>query len=173
MHGVNNMRFRNGGLLFVTAALLVLMSVSGYGAPKTQKNGGTAAPGPNDKCPVCGMFVSRYPAWIASIGLESGRTLFFDGPKDLFACLSDLKRHLPGVAPGMITLVTVRDYYSLAAIDGRTAWYVLGSDVYGPMGHELIPFAKESDARGFMRDHGGKRLVRFRDVTPSLLATLR
>ena len=31
------------------------------------------------------------------------------------------------------------EYYSLTRIDARAAWYVIGSGVVGPMGHELIP----------------------------------
>jgi nitrous oxide reductase accessory protein NosL len=60
----------------------------------------------------------------------------------------------------------------MAPIDGREAWYVLGSDVYGPMGRELIPFEKEADAKEFMKDHAGKTLIRFNDVTPDLIKGL-
>ena len=28
----------------------------------------------------------------------------------------------------------------------KEAFFVIGSDVYGPMGHELIPFASKADA---------------------------
>jgi nitrous oxide reductase accessory protein NosL len=34
-----------------------------------------------------------------------------------------------------------------------SAYYVLGSDIYGPMGRELIPFEKEADAKEFIKDH--------------------
>lgn len=118
------------------------------------------------------MFVSKYPAWIAAIHFTSGQPAFFDGPKDLFTYLLNLKKYAPGITPAMITALQVKDYYSLAVIDGRAAWYVTGSDVYGPMGHELVAFAREVDAREFMKDHQGKRLVRFREITPTLLKTL-
>ncbi len=41
-------------------------------------------PGPRDRCPVCGMFVSKYPNWIAQIEFKDGSREFFDGPKDMF-----------------------------------------------------------------------------------------
>jgi nitrous oxide reductase accessory protein NosL len=41
---------------------------------------------------------------------------------------------------------------------------VLGSDIYGPMGNELIPFKQESDAKTFNLDHRGTKVVRFRDI---------
>ena len=46
------------------------------------------------------------------------------------------------------------------------------SDVYGPMGHELIAFASAADAREFMRDHRGRSILRFAAVSPELLRTL-
>ena len=64
------------------------------------------------------------------------------------------------------------NYYDLALVDGMKAYYVAGSDVYGPMGRELIPFAKESEAKEFMNDHKGKSILRFNQVTPALLKSL-
>ena len=49
-------------------------------------------PGRNDTCPVCGMFVAKYPAWIATILFEGGRAYHFDGTKDLFKYLLDMPR---------------------------------------------------------------------------------
>jgi nitrous oxide reductase accessory protein NosL len=40
------------------------------------------------------------------------------------------------------------------------------------MGRELIPFSKAEDAREFMKDHKGKAILRFRDVTPEVLKGL-
>jgi nitrous oxide reductase accessory protein NosL len=54
-------------------------------------------------------------------------------------------------------------------IDARSAWFVIGSDVLGPMGQELIPFAREEEARGFMQDHHGRTVLKFDDITPVTL----
>ena len=48
----------------------------------------------------------------------------------------------------------------------------MGSDVFGPMGRELIPFVKESEARDFLQDHKGKKILRFSDVIPVDLRSL-
>ena len=50
--------------------------------------------------------------------------------------------------------------------------YVLGSDVLGPMGHELVPHEDEAEAKEFMADHKGRRIFRFAEVTPELLDAL-
>jgi len=41
-----------------------------------------------------------------------------------------------------IDSIYVTDYYNLTLIDGYQAFYVVGSNVYGPMGKELIPLEK-------------------------------
>lgn len=129
-------------------------------------------PGPKDKCPVCGMFVQRYPAWAATIRFSDGSQVWFDGTKDLYHYLANLTNYAPNRKPQQIGAILVKDYYSLKQINARTAFYVIGSTVYGPMGHELIPFEQFEAAQEFMKDHQGKRIIRHTDVTPALLKTL-
>ena len=64
------------------------------------------------------------------------------------------------------------EYYGVTRIDARAAWYVIGSDTLGPMGHELVPLTTQAEADDFLKDHKGKRIVRFDDVTPALLENL-
>jgi nitrous oxide reductase accessory protein NosL len=40
------------------------------------------------------------------------------------------------------------------------------------MGHELVPLATQAEAEEFMRDHQGRRILRFDDVNPALLEQL-
>lgn len=129
-------------------------------------------PTARDKCPVCGMFVAKYPDWLAAVRLRDGSHVYFDGAKDMFKFLHDVKKYDPGRRPDDIQAIAVMDYYGLAWIDARKAWYVLGSDVYGPMGRELIPLEKEADAREFLKDHKGTRIIRFADATPEVIKNL-
>jgi nitrous oxide reductase accessory protein NosL len=129
-------------------------------------------PGPGDKCPVCGMFVSKYFDFAAQIQFKDGTVAFFDGPKDLFTYYQGLSRYNPKEKQSDVAALFVTSYYTLTPIDGISAWYVAGSDVYGPMGRELVPFAKESEAREFSRDHKGKALHRFRAITPAVVKGL-
>lgn len=128
--------------------------------------------GPKDKCPVCGMFVSKFPDFAAEIQFKDGAVVHFDGAKDMFTYYLNLSRYAPGRKTADIGAVFVTDYYDLAKVDGLSAHYVVGSDVYGPMGRELIPFGSESKAGDFRKDHRGKRTIRLRDVTPTLLKQL-
>jgi nitrous oxide reductase accessory protein NosL len=40
------------------------------------------------------------------------------------------------------------------------------------MGRELIPLAKEAEAREFLKDHKGKRVLRFGEVTAEVVKGL-
>jgi len=133
---------------------------------------GPVKPEPREKCPVCGMFVARYPDWIAGIRFADGSRVLFDGAKDLFKFRFRLEDYGPAARRTDIEAVFVTDYYAVRPVEARAAWYVVGSDVLGPMGHELVPFEKQEDARGFLADHRGKRILRFDEVTVDLLRSL-
>jgi copper chaperone NosL len=155
-------------IAFVAVAFILCPRVSTFaeGAGEARK------PTKQDKCPVCGMFVYKYPDWLGQIHFTDGSVVFFDGAKDLFKYYLDLKQYKPGKKTSDIAAIHVTEYYDLKPIDARKAWYVMGSDVYGPMGHELIPFAVEEDAKAFKKDHIGKKIVRFEEVTPKLIGGL-
>jgi len=125
-----------------------------------------------DKCPVCGMFVAKYPDFLAQIIFTDGSHALFDGAKDMFKYFFDLKKYNAAKQRSDIASISVTDYYSMKPIDGRTAWYVIGSDVFGPMGRELIPFQQEMEAKEFAKDHLGKQILRFDEVTPALIKGL-
>jgi nitrous oxide reductase accessory protein NosL len=130
------------------------------------------SPGPKETCPVCGMFVARYPDWIATVRYRDGHAHHFDGAKDLYKYLLDLPRWAPDHQLDQIEAIGVTEYYSVQRIDARQAYYVIGSDVLGPMGHELIPLETQADAEEFLQDHGGTRILRHKDVSLSLLQGL-
>jgi len=118
------------------------------------------------------MFVAKYPEWIATVLYRDGHAHHFDGAKDLLKYLLDLPKWAPGHRAEDIAAIGVTEYYGLTRVDARGAWYVIGSDVLGPMGHELVPLATREDAEEFLRDHAGRRILRFGEVVPDLLRAL-
>jgi nitrous oxide reductase accessory protein NosL len=123
----------------------------------------------NAKCPVCGMFVSKYPKWSAKIVIEK-KELYFDGVKDMMKYYifdGDFKYNRE-----KISQIIVSDYYTLEAIDAKEAFFVKGSNIYGPMGHELIAFKDEKSANSFKDDHAGKSIVKFKDITADSITKL-
>ncbi|WP_456450568.1 nitrous oxide reductase accessory protein NosL [Hydrogenimonas sp.] len=129
-----------------------------------------------DKCPVCGMFVYKYPKWAAFIYYEKDGKLAhlaFDGVKDMMKFYFDPAKW--GYDPAIkdhIKKIVVRDYYTLKPVWAKAAYYVVGSDVYGPMGHELIPFASKEAAENFLKDHHGKKVFRFEQISEALVYKL-
>ncbi len=155
---------------------LVLTGAVGIAAPRAPVMAADSpafpSPGPKDTCPVCGMFVSLYPDWIATALYQDGHAHHFDGAKDLFKYLLNLPKYAPGHSKNDIVAIGVTEYYGVTRIDAHAAWYVLGSDMLGPMGHELVPLATQAEATDFLKDHHGKRIVRFDEITPALLEQL-
>jgi nitrous oxide reductase accessory protein NosL len=145
---------------FFAAMLLVLALPAGAGEFPDPK--------PRNLCPVCGMVVSKYPPWVATVVYRDGHAHHFDGAKDLFKYLFDVPRYAKGHRVQDIARIGVTEYYEVKRIDARTAWFVICSDVLGPMGYELIPLASRADAEEFMRDHQGKRILRFGEVKRDL-----
>jgi nitrous oxide reductase accessory protein NosL len=156
-----------------TLVLLMFMAIITAFPAGEALAGKAAVSAPADaKCPVCGMFVAKYPDWFTSLTFKDGSKVYFDGPKDMFTFCLNMKKYSPAKSPKDIAAIAVKDYSSLKVIDGRTAFFVSGSNVYGPMGKEIVPFAREADAREFLKDHNGNKILRFGEVTPAVLKSL-
>ena len=125
-----------------------------------------------DRCPVCGMFVYKYPKWVAQISFKDGSYYFYDGAKDMFKHIFDTAKYTSGKTADNIKDIYVTDYYEVELIDAKSAFYVIGSDILGPMGHELLPFKDQEAAQEFLEDHKGKAIIRFQEVTPALIESL-
>ncbi len=120
------------------------------------------------KCPVCGMFVYKYPKWAALMVID-GKKHYFDGVKDMMKYYffdGDFKYDR-----AKISKMKVTNYYTLETIDAKDALYVYDSKKYGPMGRELIPFSNKKELDSFIADYGGK-LMLFKDITPKNVMAL-
>lgn len=154
--------------LLMLSALLVLLG---------QSNVLVAEPGAfdqvsaKDRCPVCGMFVAKYPTWITQLKLADGKVEMFDGPKDMFVYYFSPAEY--GAASTTVVDIVVKDYYTQEWLDGKQALYVIGSDIYGPMGNEFIPFKNQASAENFLKDHHGIKIIPFNDITAELVESMR
>jgi len=117
-----------------------------------------------DKCQVCGMHMHHYPNWVTRIKYAKDETYNFDGMKCMFKFYFNNKEG--------ITDILVQDYYTLKTINAKDAYFVVGSDVYGPMGHELIPFKDKKSAKSFSLEHKGKQVLSFDEITEYLVRSL-
>lgn len=154
-------------LLCAWAALAAAQAPQSFARPVLPQSS-IPKPGPKDLCPVCGMLVAKYPHWIATIVYKDGHAHHFDGAKDMFKFWHDPPKYAAGHSREQMARIVVTDYYNLQPVDAKTAFYVIGSDVLGPMGHEFVPLASQADADDFMKEHKGKRILRFEQVTKEL-----
>jgi nitrous oxide reductase accessory protein NosL len=118
------------------------------------------------------MFVAPYVDWNATIEFTDSTRAIFVGAKCMFKYYLDIGKYNSSKTVSDITAISVKDYNSRNTMDARTAYFVIWSDVYGPMGHEPIPFEKESDAKQFMKEHKGRRLLKFQEITPKVIRSL-
>jgi len=127
---------------------------------------------PDERCAVCGMMVAKYNPWIAQIHAAGEKPAFFDGVKDMMAYFFKPAAY-GGNGDMSIAEIWVKDYYSLDYIDGRNAFYVVGSDVMGPMGEELVPFSSRTAAENFSKDHKGKQLLKFDEIEAEMIMEMK
>ncbi len=118
----------------------------------------------NTRCAQCGMPTEEFQAWRGKI---TGQTTVkhYCSPRCLF-----INSQSQGLTEADSVFVT--DYYEQKLIDGRQAFYVIGSDVIGPMGHDLVPLATRQAAEEFMQEHKGQQILRFGEVNTETIKGL-
>jgi nitrous oxide reductase accessory protein NosL len=107
------------------------------------------------RCPVCGMFVAKYPDWVASLTFKDATTVYFDGPKDMFTYYLNPGKYVRHKALRHYLSLCKRLLFS-SIHRWSAAFYVSGSDVTGPMGKELVP-SKNKRCRGFSKTIRARR----------------
>ncbi len=114
----------------------------------------------NYDCQHCGMPSQSYPLWHAKIILASqNNTYWFCSPRCMFS------RYHKHMKPTEAKEIWVKDYYTQKFISAKTAFFVVNSQILGPMGADLVPFSEQKDAQAFVQEHQGKAIFSFQDVT--------
>ncbi len=129
---------------------LILLFLAMIAAPIVAKDSG--------RCVRCGMIIADNPQWEGRMHKEGEQRIVFCSPKCLLLTNPADKDH-NGIK------LELKDYYSTKFIDATSAWYVGGSDIMGPMGPDLIPFADKKSAEEFLQEHHGNGLYSYTDLT--------
>ena len=163
--------------ILLTAALILVSDAvqSGDGGPvpalKSLSADGQMTLSKSDRCPVCAMFPARCPQTAAALTLKSGETFYFCGNGCLLRTWLRPTVYL-GKPQMEIDRLVVRDYFTGQPIDGRTATWVAGSDVVGPMGPAIIALGDAAQLDTFKNRHGGKTVFTFDQVDDALWKTI-
>ncbi len=140
--------------LFVLLPLLITIPCWGHETARL-------TPSADDRCAVCGMYVATYPNWVAAAEFSDGALVFFDGPKDMFTFYFNLTRYRPEDKREDLVGLYVTEYFTMERVSVQDVFFVAGSEVLGPMGHELVPVAGDDALTRFLSKHGGRKVLRF------------
>ncbi len=122
--------------------------------------------------PVCGMPLDKHPDWASVIMFKDGKHVKLHSPKNMFVFYFNMGKYDSKHKKHDISTMHVIDYYSRKNIKAKGAFYVLGCNVTGPMGDDLIPLKDRNAAEKFSAEHGGKILA-FDEITPDVINDLK
>jgi len=113
------------------------------------------------------MFPARHLKAAAALTLKKGATYYFCSNGCLLRAYLRPASYLgePGEA---IDRLVVLDYFSGRPIDARTATWVAGSDVIGPMGPAIIALGEAGQLAAFTKRHGGDTVFAFDQLDDDL-----
>jgi nitrous oxide reductase accessory protein NosL len=114
-------------------------------------------------CPVCNMKPEESKLGPAAAVFKDGKVVGFDAPGDMFRYVLDPKKY--GFDAGAIKDLFVTEHGGKNFLDAKKAFYVVGSDVTGDMGPEVVPFSKKEDAEKFKSEHHGKNVASYVQIT--------
>ena len=153
-------------LLGLTAASLLL----GFGDLKALR---VPRPTKKDRCPVCGMYVWKHRKYMAGFVFKDGKKVFFCSTKCMFHAYHNLKRYFPNESKDSLKLIWVTEYYTTKPMDARKLYYVIGTDIIGPMGYMIVPVKGKDAAETLLRDHHGSMILTFDEVTEEIVEKTR
>lgn len=114
------------------------------------------------RCKNCGMRIDPASQWRAELVAADGAVTTFDTPR----CA--LQAWRSGKTPAKS--LRVLDYYDRQSRDGNDVRFVIGGDVVGPMGPDLVPVDPARVSK-FIQDHAADRALRLDEVTSDVLAS--
>ena len=118
-----------------------------------------------DLCVVCNMIPARYPKFNTQLTMADKKRFHFCSTQCLFLFMQEPAKYGAAAEVGDVWL---HDYVSGRYIFAKNAYYVVGSQVHGPMGPEAIAFDLKSDAADFAKTNKGQ-VLKFEKVTPAAI----
>lgn len=115
------------------------------------------------RCKHCGMKIDPASAWRAELVGDDGQVTQFDTPR----CA--LTSWRSGTTPAKA--IRVQEYYDRQMRDGNDVRFIVGGDVLGPMGPDIVPVDPPRSSK-FVQDHAADRALRLEEVTPQILSSI-
>ena len=155
----------NAGCTLVLAALLTACGQQANTSESVQP----VAFESGDECHLCGMLIERFAGPKGELQFDR-KMVKFCSTKDMAAFYLDEEN------THRVKQIFVHDMAATPwetpedkhLINGRQAWYVVGSSKMGAMGATLATFATQAQAQAFSLEHGGDVLA-FTDLSQQVL----
>jgi len=124
-----------------------------------------------DRCPVCGMKVIRYPKFSSAIRLANQDTYYFCSNGCMLKAWLHPEIFLKSTRQAF-SLAVVRDYFSGRQVDAQDVFWIAGSDVIGPMGPAMVALQGNHSVDAFLKRHGGRKVFQLHELTDDLWFSL-
>jgi len=118
--------------------------------------------------------VFKEPKWVCKIELTNGKKLFFVSPKSMMEFY-----HQPGKWYELgvkgekdFKEILVPDFKTGLPVKAKGSFFIYGSNVTSPAGDDFVTFDSYAAAEEFSKEHNGKRILNFREVSPALIRLL-
>lgn len=140
---------------FVLGSSIALLSVAAVSSLAACKK--------EPRCKHCGMKIDPTSAWRTELVGAGGEITVFDTPR----CALTSWRSGTTAAKA----IRVQEYYDRQMRDGNDVRFVVGGDVIGPMGPDIVPVDPPRSSK-FIQDHGADRALLLDEVTPQILSSI-
>jgi len=154
--------------------LLFSVVIAGCSDPETEQNAmvhRVVRIEQADECHLCGMLISHFPGPKGEGYNKSTQAMQkFCSTRDLFNYVlqPDNQRQIKEIYVHDMSKTPWQKPEDEYFIDGRKAWYVIGSSQKGAMGFTLASFSKQKDATYFADQFGGN-VYRYDEITLDML----
>jgi copper chaperone NosL len=174
MKKVNSHQMYWERIFIVVLSLVLFMGVgcamSGSNATEQSAIQPMVIPG-DALCGKCGMYPAKFPRWQSQIIFKDGSMTPFDGCKCMFNFMFAMDKYDKAHTMDDVSAILVKGFNSGEWMSGADAYFVVGSNMMGPMGKELIPFADKAAAMEFHKEQGGNMMT-YAEITPEVLKSL-
>lgn len=122
-------------------------------------------------CFYTGLRLTDFGGPKAQLHFAGESPRFYADPVKMLHVMLNPDDRSPPLRAAFVQDMSNSDWYQPADIwiDARSAWYVQGSALIGPLGPTLASFSTESAANQFAAQHGGT-LLRHTDITADMVA---
>jgi nitrous oxide reductase accessory protein NosL len=142
------------------AVILLLVIIFGipngvYSQPKEIES--------HKECPLCNMYPARYPRFNCQIVFNDGSYEAFDTSIGLI--LYQLFPEKTGIKPKPVSRIYFKNYLETSWLEADKAFFVVGSDIRGPMGVQFLPVDGRQSAEALKKQVNGKDIIHFKEIS--------